>query len=504
MRYFSKLTLILPTLALLVGIPLQQAQPQEVYPYPQRQQEIGRTIAELQRQQAQQTPPYSQAPAQMGKFPHRREPYPVDSGIHTGRAPVSTVEFRRVVRVPGVPWLRLYFSDYNLGERSFITITSLKDGGYQRHDTKSLPQWGNASAYFNGDAVRIELHVAPGEENIFFRIEEILVGEWLSQRRYPVPTSICDGSDDRVASADDRVARLSMVVAGNIGSVCTAWLVSNGAMLTAGHCVDWDPDGSGPGLPDGVLDLDADDVVEFNVPASLADGTPQFANPNDQYPIDLTSVVWNFDGEGQGLGKDWAVFAALANTNTGLLPQHAQDAFFRMTRERPSVGDTVRVTGCGADGGVDNFTQQTDTGTYEGESSLDAAVWHEHRVDTQGGNSGSPIIWEAHPGFTIGIHTNGGCTDTGGANAGTSFEHDPLEVALQGFHGPNTVYVDRVSLAPVEDGTIFQPYDTVLEAANGVPWGGIVSIVKGSYNETLVITRAMTLIAPVGHVTIGQ
>ncbi len=48
-------------------------------------------------------------------------------------------------------------------------------------------------------------------------------------------------------------------------------MISNGRFLTAGHCVDFDPDQGGPLLPDGILDLSG--VVEFNVPASLPNGT---------------------------------------------------------------------------------------------------------------------------------------------------------------------------------------------------------------------------------------
>jgi V8-like Glu-specific endopeptidase len=447
---------------------------------------------------------------EQGWLPHHIEQYSVDSGAHDGGAETSGPAFHRVIRVPGAAWLRLHFGDYRLGVRSYVTITSLQDGGSQRHDAASLPQWGNASAYLNGDAAEVELHVAQGEEGIFFRIDEVTVGERVGGDA--VPTTICGTTDDRVASADRRVGRLSMVWLGNFSGICTAWLVSNGALVTAGHCVDGDPDGSGPLLPDGILDLDADDIVEFNVPASLSNGTPVFAHPNDQYPINLNRVSWHFDGEGQGLGKDWAVFAVHPNSNTGLLPQQAQGAFFRMTRERPSVGATIRVTGYGADnsppgstGGYNaqNYTEQTHTGPYQGEFSTGGNIWHEHRVDTTGGSSGSPIIWES-TGFAIGVHTNGGCTTTGGANAGTSFEHDPLEDGLQAFPGPNVIYVDLVSIAPAETGSVLQPFNTVLEAASTVPSGGLVSIVTGSYNEQITINRAMTLAAPVGGVVIGR
>ena len=454
--------------------------------------------------------PCSEAPAQQGRIPYHKEPYPVHSGLHHGTAARRTVVFRQVVRVAGAPWLRLLFGDHNLGRQSTITITSLKDGGSQRLDAESLAQWGNASAYFNGEAVEVELRVAPEDTGVFFRLEELAIGE--RDGGVLGPVSICGATDDRIASANDRVGRL-LAFANLPGiTVCTAWLTSNGALLTAGHCVDWDPDEGGPLLPDGVLDLIAGDVVEFDVPASSASGGINFANPNDQYPIDVNSVEWHFDGSGQGLGKDWAIFATGANANTGLLPHAAQGVFFRMTRESPSVGATIRVTGFGYDddppgttgfGNADSYTQQTHTGPYVGESSSGADFWHEHQVDTAGASSGSPIIWNSN-GLVIGIHTNAGCGVLSGANAGTSFEHNPLEDAIQDFPGPNTVYVDKVSAAPTENGTVFQPYDTVLEAAGAVPAGGIVSIVAGSYDEHITINRAATLMAPVGTVTIGQ
>jgi V8-like Glu-specific endopeptidase len=42
-----------------------------------------------------------------------------------------------------------------------------------------------------------------------------------------------------------------------------------------------------------------------------------------------------------------------------------------------------------------------------------------YRVDTEGGNSGSPVVDEA-TGMSISIHTNAGCTSGGGSNSGTS------------------------------------------------------------------------------------
>ena len=59
------------------------------------------------------------------------------------------------VRSPGAPWMRLYFEDYDLGSASTLTITSLKDGAYQKPTMKTLTRWRGSSAFLNGDAVTI-------------------------------------------------------------------------------------------------------------------------------------------------------------------------------------------------------------------------------------------------------------------------------------------------------------------------------------------------------------
>jgi hypothetical protein len=305
---------------------------------------------------------------------------------------------------------------------------------------------------------------------------------------------------------------------------CTAWLVSNGAFLTAGHCADFDPDQGGPMLPDGVLDLNG--VVEFNVPASQANGRPVAAAMNDQYPIDVTRVRWNFNGSGTGLGRDWAVFAVRPNANTGLLPHQAYGEFFRMTSAAPAVNAAVTVIGYGLDntpagtGGMgapccdtdgdgtcnnncnaQSVTQQQSGGPYLGRTANSGNVFHEYQADTEGANSGSPIILSGD--LTIGIHTNGGCDDDDG-NIGTSFEHNLLEAALQNFLGPNTVYVDGVTFNDGHNGTIFRPLHTVREGRDAAADGGILSIVPGRYNERLTFNRQLTIRAPIGGVTIGN
>jgi len=153
---------------------------------------------------------------------------------------------------------------------------------------------------------------------------------------------------------------------------------------------------------------------------------------------------------------------------------------------------------------ADNQTQQTHAGPFVDETITSPSVVRiRFQVDDENGNSGSPVIDTAN-GVTIGIATAAGCTATGGSNNGTGFENDNLENAIQTFPGTNVEYVDRYHPIAVENGTVFRPWNTVVEGVNGASSGAIVSIVRGTYNESLTINKALRLEAPVGVVTIGQ
>ncbi len=396
------------------------------------------------------------------------------------------------IEMPGAPWMRIVFGKCALGDSSRIVLRSGWNGDWQTLDARALGDWGNVSAVFNGDRVDVKLVVAPGDRDVEALVRGAVVGVGMPLR----PFTQCGPNDDRVASTDNRVGRL-------FSSGCTAWRIGNGAFLTAGHCADFDPDDSGPLLPDGALDLSG--VVEFNVPASQNDGTLVAAAVEDQYPINLTGVMWRFDGAGQGLGKDWCVFRVNANANTGLLPHEAYGNPFRITHELPANGVTLRVTGFGTDVGTTNQTNQTATGPFSSEIASGADIRLEYSVDTEGGNSGSPVIWEAQN-VAIGVHTNGGCTTGGGTNAATSFEVDALENAINGMLGAPTMYVDRGHPMPVvESGSLMRPWNTFMEGVNTVATGGIVSVWPATYGVATgqTLTRAMTIVASVGPVTIA-
>ena len=441
-------------------------------------------------------------------------PIPIESGPCDGFGEEDAVFFSHELTLPGRDALRVYFAECRLGQASYIRLTSGRDGGVQILDARAMRYWRGASAFFNGDAVLVELVVAPEDRDVSVQLAGVGGSGDGDGSPPPQPVTLC-GNDNRGASTDARVCRIALNTndPNNPLAWCTAWQVSNGAVLTAGHCIDSDPDGPGPMLPDGVVEANfLSGVVQFNVPASSCSGTPNHPPPADQYPVDAVTA-FQFSGEGQSIGRDWAVFSILPNGGDAA---HASRGWFRMTNELPAVGAAVRVTGFGTDStpmgcsGDPNFpqnaqsqTNQTSTGPFVGETVTPNAISLQHAVDTEGGNSGSPIIWEAQ-GITIGIHTAGGCTSEGGANNGTSFELDALENALASFPGPNCRFVDAAfPLSVTRDGTIFRPWSSFLTGVLGVPTGGTLVIVPGTYHQTLTISKAMTIVAPAGTATIG-
>lgn len=426
------------------------------------------------------------APAQVGPVAWRSWPLDESSGRLDGQGDAPRVACERVVSVPGATWLRLTFAGTELGARSRLRLWSLADGGEQVLRESSLGEWEDTSAIFNGDTVVVQLEVAPEDSAVHLELGPVLVGT----PRPDAQRSLC-GADDRAAILDDRVGRLFL-------GGCTAWRATNGALLSAGHCAS---------------SFAAGDVVEFRVPPSQPDGTPVAADPADQYPVDLASVVDDFGPK----GADWAVFGVLPNANTGLLPHQAYGIGLRATREAPGGGATLRVTGFGIDasppgssGGANaqNVTEQTATGKFQGEgSSGSGRIWIDHDVDATSGDSGAPIV-RVDDGLAIGLHTTSGC-DAGSHNSGTSFELDALENALQTFPGPLVCYLDGAHPLPVApDGTVFRPYADLGAAASHAPASGLVSIVPASYpaaaGNAVTITGAVTLTAPNGVVVLGD
>jgi len=363
------------------------------------------------------------AAAQTAELPFHKQAYFWNSAVHNGTAETFLAESHRV-NAPSAPWLRLYFGEANLGTKSYLVIKSLQDGAWQRLDANSFKQWYNTSAYFNGDAVEVQLHVASGDGGVFLQIKEVVVGEWVSG--IPQPESQCGPTDDRVPSNHPASGRLL-----NVG--CTGWIVtcpSNNLHVTAGHC-------SG-----GTATL------QFNVPPSDPDGTINNPPPQDQYSVN--TATWNFVNG--GIGNDWGTFAVFPNSITGLLPAQAQGSAFIVKQDLDDP--VIRITGFGVDFNdpTRNQTQQT----HAGPNAASSGTTMRYQTDTEGGNSGSPVIDDA-TGQSVGVHTHGGCTTGGtGNNSGTSLFNtafwNAINNACGGGGGCNNIALGKPATASSTNG----------------------------------------------------
>ncbi len=339
------------------------------------------------------------ASAQTYPTDQRMQSFSLDSGMRSNAAPDEAVVWSEVVDQPGAPWLRLTFRRVELDFGSSIRITSLLDGEVQDLNEVSLEQWQHSSAYFNGDAVRVELVAGPNTRRNLVEVGDLVVGLVPDGSR-----SQCGPTDDRVASNEPERARLL-----NIG--CTASIYNtDSCFITAGHCL------SSAGFVN---------VVEFNVPISNPDGSLNHPPVSDQYAVDAAGRQF-VNG---GVGNDWGLFRVFPNTQTNLMPFDAQGAHLTLGSTNPPVGSTIEIVGYGVDTGSANQTQQVSTGPLTFTSSNNLS----YQSDTTGGNSGSSVLLLPSR-EVVAVHSHGGCsTGGGGANQGTAINQAGLQAALATF-----------------------------------------------------------------------
>ncbi len=312
------------------------------------------------------------------ELPHHYKTYNMTIKSEGVQSKSNPEVITRTVSEKGATWLRLFFKEVNLGNKSTLTIVSALDGASQTLTSSTIQDWKNTSAYFNGDKVTLTLVVAAGEKSVGLDIWEIAVG-----KPDLVAKSRCGFVDNRRDSNDAAIGRI-------VPSRCTGWIITNGKLVTAGHCAG-----------------DTSEIIEFNVPKSNANSSLVHPGPEDQYPIG-DFVTEYIRGQPE---TDWAVFTVNPNSQTRLTPIQAQGKSFDVVQSEP--GGEITITGFGIDTGNDNRTQQTHTGPL---TSLGSIVI-KYRTDTTAGNSGSPII-DAATGNAVGVHTSGGCWRPRGSNSG--------------------------------------------------------------------------------------
>lgn len=429
------------------------------------------------------------------KTPAQTAPFPEESYLRVSQNVSAGSE---------APWIRLRFSDVNLGEHSYLIIKSDMDSDRQYFNGRSIAEWKNQTALFKGNSVEVTLVVAPGEKGITAKVIEIVVGEFIGNT---VPTDYLCWSDTRVSSSYENVDGRILPIG------CTGWITAGAFYITAGHCLN-------------VTSYDLQ-VIQFHVPLSLCDGTLIPCAVQDQYPIIFSSRVY----QDADAGDDWGIFNVGANSNTGKKPTETERSYYHLSKNL--IPSYILVRGYGTDqtptgcSGAYNYYSQTlqyDIGSNLGEyfnGSYD--VYFEYLADTQGGSSGSVLQSSGVSGVSkhaIGVHTHGGCSAPNYGNKGTSFEADDTEAAMNSYWQSNCEYVDEGHHLSSTIGSAVFPHQYVQNALNQADAGhgpGVTSmemiLIAGSnngsggvYDESISYSGAnngVTIMSAVGAVVIG-
>ncbi len=363
----------------------------------------------------------AQLPPENGHWEHQR----LDSGRRANVTPIAAVVWQQiVVAPPASPWLRVFFERTHLPPGSLVRLVALRDGAEQRLRQEHVEQWGHGSAFFNGNAVLVQLEAGPGTIDNQLVIDRLWVGD--DPATMTVLESICGATDDRIPGSHPAIGRT------NTG--CTGWITNqpttsnNKCHLSAGHC------------------FPRSTTIAFSIPSSNANCSLVHPHPDYQFAIDTGTMR----SVNLGVGNDYAAFRCFHNPNTGLSTYETMGAQIALATTIPPVNTIARVTGFGIDGsdtdgapggnnnctcrptdgtGVRNQIQQTHTGRL---TAVDPDSLR-YLIDTCRGNSGSPVFEDGPVGHAIAIHTAGGCGGSG--NAGTTITKTALQNAIRAVSG---------------------------------------------------------------------
>ncbi len=164
---------------------------------------------------------------------------------------------------------------------------------------------------------------------------------------------------------------------------CSGTMISKDLVLTAGHC-----------------QIAAGDTARFNFQ------NDPFGNPRPVTDFTVDSVVEQKDD-----GEDYEIVRLKPNFTLG--DAGAAFGWMRISRTDPAAGDTLAIIGHPS-----ALPKMIEAGTqFSSPAGWKAWEMTYSDIDTLPGNSGSGVLsWVQNA--LVGVHTDGGCTSSGGANRG--------------------------------------------------------------------------------------
>ncbi|MGD1890402.1 MAG: FlgD immunoglobulin-like domain containing protein, partial [Cyclobacteriaceae bacterium] len=397
--------------------------------------------------------------------------------------------------------------------------------------------------YFNGSWVKVSLHQHAGEAAAF-KITTLKVTPAI-ENGSDQPSNARTITNQKEVNQSANAAKVSLpAYAKAVGRFTNGlkargagWIAANGAIVTDYEYVmeyydyhslndDYSPE--------------VYDVIEFNMPPSNPDGSINHAAPEDQYPINTNHVFgriiagkhendygpdfirikiasW-WDHGYVNVQAGYSIVDVLPN-GTGKYPGENIQEYFQVARH-PS-GKTMdeqilSILHTDLTKPINLTKRNTVTRTnaialnpndkVRSVSDKDRFLLYDHAghiisKETLGSvSSGAPVTYEGSN-VAIGIVN---VASVAGYGFGIGFRDDEFRRHLGEFFSDKTTYVDPNSYWNEENGTIDKPYLTIANAAQNVDEDGVLSIVRGSYDESVVLNTPMKVKTPLGAVIIGS
>lgn len=174
-------------------------------------------------------------------------------------------------------------------------------------------------------------------------------------------------------------------------------LIGDGLFLTAGHCFDQDAGGWQLPRVNGSDDVISSEEIATNM------------HVNFNYQVDPSGVL----RPERQFAVEELIEYRLGNLDFGILrlagDPHLAFGTCEVATDDAQQGDAICIIGHPA-----GVPKRIEAGAVSG---LSGTQIRYNDIDTLGGNSGSAVL-RSPGGTVVGVHTNGGCTTTGGFNFG--------------------------------------------------------------------------------------